>query len=330
MNNTEKYGYELPERDIEGGRDDAADIEVINRNTQLTEDILAEHEQGIEENKKGLKDHVKAEVLDHPDGCVTDAKIGNRKILGKGGALQELFDLIGTAIKNIVGKTNWSDAPDISLADTREHVDDAGLHLSESDRESLTSVPKKLDEHIEDTAIHVTEEDKERWNNSSGGDMQKETYDPEGEVEESGGIPEYISQHAGIGDMLKKDFAADDSNDTVKKALTAESATSATTAAVATKLETPRNIRTNLAVTTASSFDGTANINPGVQGILPLANGGTGRNNGIAAGNVVAGTFPSYVIAQDANRNGQYVRNILFRNSSGTSVNSDYMAANRK
>lgn len=44
----------------------------------------------------------------------------------------------------------------------------------------------------------------------------------------------------------------------------------------ATKLATARTIRTNLASTTAASFNGTANVTPGVTGILPVANGGTG------------------------------------------------------
>lgn len=50
-------------------------------------------------------------------------------------------------------------------------------------------------------------------------------------------------------------------------------------AATATKLQTARNIQTNLASTTAASFNGTANVTPGVTGILPVANGGTGQSN---------------------------------------------------
>lgn len=47
-------------------------------------------------------------------------------------------------------------------------------------------------------------------------------------------------------------------------------------AGTATKLKTARTIRTNLASTSSASFDGSANINPGVTGTLPIANGGTG------------------------------------------------------
>lgn len=50
------------------------------------------------------------------------------------------------------------------------------------------------------------------------------------------------------------------------------------TAAAATKLATARTIRTNLASTSAVSFNGTANVTPGVTGVLPVANGGTGAS----------------------------------------------------
>ena len=45
-------------------------------------------------------------------------------------------------------------------------------------------------------------------------------------------------------------------------------------AASAVKLVTPRTIQTNLGSTSGASFNGTANITPGVTGILPIANGG--------------------------------------------------------
>ena len=51
----------------------------------------------------------------------------------------------------------------------------------------------------------------------------------------------------------------------------------------ATKLATARTVRTNLASTSTASFNGTANIAPGVTGILPVTNGGTGNGNGLAA-----------------------------------------------
>ena len=44
-------------------------------------------------------------------------------------------------------------------------------------------------------------------------------------------------------------------------------------------LNTARSIRTNLASTSATNFDGTANVTPGVTGVLGVSNGGTGQSN---------------------------------------------------
>lgn len=48
----------------------------------------------------------------------------------------------------------------------------------------------------------------------------------------------------------------------------------------ATKLNTARSVQVNLASTAAATFDGTADIIPGITGILPIANGGTGNATG--------------------------------------------------
>ncbi|MCC8013769.1 MAG: hypothetical protein LIO87_01110 [Eubacterium sp.] len=50
-------------------------------------------------------------------------------------------------------------------------------------------------------------------------------------------------------------------------------------AATATALKTARTIQTNLASTSSVSFDGSANVTPGVTGVLPLTNGGTGASS---------------------------------------------------
>lgn len=64
---------------------------------------------------------------------------------------------------------------------------------------------------------------------------------------------------------------------------TASEALHADSADTATKLATPRTIRTNLASTATASFDGSANITPGVTGTLPITNGGTGATTANAA-----------------------------------------------
>lgn len=47
-------------------------------------------------------------------------------------------------------------------------------------------------------------------------------------------------------------------------------------ASTATKLQTARNIQTNLESTSAASFDGSGNITPGISGTLSVNHGGTG------------------------------------------------------
>ena len=54
-------------------------------------------------------------------------------------------------------------------------------------------------------------------------------------------------------------------------------------AGTATKLKTARTVHVNLASTTAASFDGSKDVTPGVKGVLPIANGGTGNSKGKAA-----------------------------------------------
>lgn len=68
---------------------------------------------------------------------------------------------------------------------------------------------------------------------------------------------------------------------------TATNAIHADEADTADKLTTARTIRTNLASTSVASFNGTANITPGVTGTLPIANGGTGATTALAANNAI-------------------------------------------
>ena len=78
---------------------------------------------------------------------------------------------------------------------------------------------------------------------------------------------------------------------------TATDAIHADEADTADQLTTARTIRTNLASTSAASFNGTANITPGVTGTLPIANGGTGGTTGYAAN---ANIFASMTEETDA------------------------------
>jgi len=62
-------------------------------------------------------------------------------------------------------------------------------------------------------------------------------------------------------------------------------------ATTASTLQTARTIQTNLASTSAASFNGSANITPGVTGTLPIGNGGTGATTAATA---IQNLLPSY------------------------------------
>jgi hypothetical protein len=67
-----------------------------------------------------------------------------------------------------------------------------------------------------------------------------------------------------------------------------------TTGSAAT-LTTSRTFQTNLASTSTASFNGSANVTPGVTGTLPVANGGTNTTTAFTAGSVVfAGSGGTY------------------------------------
>lgn len=66
----------------------------------------------------------------------------------------------------------------------------------------------------------------------------------------------------------------------------------------AASLTTARTIITDLASTTAGSFNGTSNINIGVTGLLPVAQGGTAVNTVPANGQLLIGNGTGYTVAQ--------------------------------
>ena len=94
----------------------------------------------------------------------------------------------------------------------------------------------------------------------------------------------------------------------------------------ATKLATARTIQTNLASTSAASFNGTTNIAPGVTGTLPVGNGGTGQTN---LDNVTVGTSKKVHTTVSSGTVGELVKATMgnadsFRIAVGGGSNNGY------
>ncbi len=98
----------------------------------------------------------------------------------------------------------------------------------------------------------------------------------------------------------------------------------------AAKLTAARTVQTNLGSTASASFDGTANISPGVTGTLPVGNGGTGSTTASGArtalGAAASGANTDITSLQGTtagtNAATGKVGEILTATTSGTSISS--------
>ena len=130
MRRSKFYNMRLPERGArEGEANDAADIEDLTYDLEIIdkemerqrlEDVRMEKEKAT---KLELSQHKSAAVLDHPDGSVTDAKIGQRTVLTTSGPLQTLLTAIGNAIKAVSGADTWNGTPATTLTAAKAHMD---------------------------------------------------------------------------------------------------------------------------------------------------------------------------------------------------------------
>ena len=82
-----------------------------------------------------------------------------------------------------------------------------------------------------------------------------------------------------LGSLALKDKATLTNGDDVTGVLPVANGGTGNANGTVNKLTTARTIRTNLASASTASFDGSANVTPGVTGVLPVANGGTNANN---------------------------------------------------
>lgn len=127
MRKSQNYELRLPERLAE--RNDPADIddltydmEVIDRELKQQASKDAELDD-LKASRTELNAHASASVLAHPDGSVTDEKIGLRTVGGVKNKLQALLTLIGQQIAGIKGTEAWNDGPAITLAAAKQTLD---------------------------------------------------------------------------------------------------------------------------------------------------------------------------------------------------------------
>ena len=127
MRKSQNYELRLPERLAE--RNDPADIddltydmEVIDRELKQQANKDAELDD-LKASRAELNPHASASVLAHPDGSVTDEKIGLRTVGGVKNKLQALLTLIGQQIAGIKGTEAWNDGPAITLAAAKQTLD---------------------------------------------------------------------------------------------------------------------------------------------------------------------------------------------------------------
>lgn len=193
MKRSKYFDLRLPERGArEGEANDPADIEDLTYDLgivdaelerQRSEDARLERDKA---SRAQLAQHVSAAVLDHPDGSVTDAKLGPRAVLTTEGPLQTLLTAIGEAIRGIAGTEQWNGAPAATLAALAAGKADADAVLT---RDNTAAYQPEQPYHPA-TKQYVDE----TLAATGSGDMQKSTYDADGsgvvdDAERLGGQP---------------------------------------------------------------------------------------------------------------------------------------------
>ena len=196
MRRSKFYNMRLPERGArEGEANDAADIEDLTYDLgiidaemerQRLEDVRLEKEKAT---KLELSQHKAADVLDHPDDSVTDAKIGPRTVLTTSGTLQTLLTAIGNAIRAVAGTGTWNGAPATTLAAAKAHMD-SGSNPHGVTAQQAGALPLSGGVMTGDLTLHAAPTENmhattkkyvdDQMAASGSGDMTKAVYDPDG------------------------------------------------------------------------------------------------------------------------------------------------------
>ena len=135
MKKSENYNLRLPERLPE--RNDPADIDDLTYDMQVVDKELARQKKTDEDldklkaGKAELNAHSSAAVLAHPDGSVTDDKLGARSLGLVRDKLQPLLDLLAGQLAAIQGTGQWNDTPAASLAGAKKSMEEFAAHKAD-------------------------------------------------------------------------------------------------------------------------------------------------------------------------------------------------------
>lgn len=176
MKRSKYYNLRLPERGAqEGEANDAADIEDLTYDLDIVDGELERQrleDARLETDKATrveLAQHKAAAVLDHLDGSVTDAKLGERTVLTTSGPLQSLLTAIGSAIKAVTGTDTWNDAPATTLLAAKAHAEDAQRHLTADERTQWNAAVGDRHAHANKSVLDgITAAMVSAWNTVSG------------------------------------------------------------------------------------------------------------------------------------------------------------------
>lgn len=128
MRKSQNYELRLPERLAE--RNDPADIDDLTYDMEVIDRELKQQANkdgeldALKASRTELNAHAAASVLAHPDGSVTDEKIGLRAVGGVQNKLQALLTLLGQQIAGIKGTSAWNDSSAITLAAAKQTLDE--------------------------------------------------------------------------------------------------------------------------------------------------------------------------------------------------------------
>ena len=135
MKKSQNYNLRLPERVAE--RNDPADIDDLTYDMEAIDRELARQKRADEDleklkaGKAELNAHSSAAVLAHPDGSVTDEKLGSRAMGSVRDKLQRLLELVGEQLAAIQGTEQWNDTPAADLAGARRSMDAFAAHAAD-------------------------------------------------------------------------------------------------------------------------------------------------------------------------------------------------------